>query len=590
MNSPKKRSKILSSLVAVLLAMALLPLLVVSWRLITINRETLAANQRALQLQVAQSRAREVEVFVRSYFDRTAGFARALELGAPARLAVPAEHLRGPLNRDPNLLAIAVVPADGTYTSASRPDRLPAEALEPLLEEAVTAAAVDGSYLGSPRILGQSFLPITVMADAVRAGGATIGIVVTVVDMDSALRFVAPDGASRTTAEALSGDAMLFYVVDDKGVAVAHPDQQTVLEGRSLRASPLVDEWVERGRQVRDVTRDFDERIGDRDLGLLGALAAADLPGGRRLGVATVVNRDVAFASVDRMAAQTLYASLVAAVIALFVAVLFAGYLANPIRDLARGARAIADGDFSHRIRIWSNNEVGQLAEDFNRMADKVQALVDELRTAADTNKSLFVGTIRALAEAIDGKDPYTRGHSERVGEYSAAIAAEMGLPEEEVEKFRIGGLMHDLGKIGIEDKILRKPAPLTDEEYQIMKEHPEKGARIMSAIPQMREYISGMRFHHETLDGKGYPLGLAGEQIPLMARIVSVADTFDAMTTNRPYQKQMELDHVLDRIRSFVGTRYDAKVVDALVAACQNGRIKVRRAAPVGARVPKAG
>jgi putative nucleotidyltransferase with HDIG domain len=186
---------------------------------------------------------------------------------------------------------------------------------------------------------------------------------------------------------------------------------------------------------------------------------------------------------------------------------------------------------------------------------------------------------VRALAAAIDGKDPYTRGHSERVAQYSEAIATEMGLDADEVEKVRVGGLMHDLGKIGIEDKILRKPAPLTDAEYEIMKNHPDYGAKIMSEIPQMRDFIAGMRFHHEMMDGRGYPLGLAGEQIPLMARIVAVADTFDAMTTNRPYQKQMEIEVVFERIRAFAGSRYDPRVVEALVAAYEHGRIKLRRA-----------
>lgn len=277
---------------------------------------------------------------------------------------------------------------------------------------------------------------------------------------------------------------------------------------------------------------------------------------------------------------QFAWVGLAAASVAIVVAVALGRFIANPIRDLARGARAIANGDYTHRIGRHSHDETGQLAEDFDRMADSLQATVADLRAAVDTNHTLFLGALRALAAAIDGKDPYTRGHSERVMEYSAAMAEELGLSEEEVEKVRIGGLMHDLGKIAIEDKILRKPAPLTDEEYEIMKEHPERGAKIMAEIPQMREYIPGMRFHHEMLNGQGYPLGLAGDQIPMMARIVSVADTFDAMTTNRPYQKQMELDVVLHKIEGFVGTRYDGDVVEALKRACASGRIRLRRSA----------
>ncbi len=282
---------------------------------------------------------------------------------------------------------------------------------------------------------------------------------------------------------------------------------------------------------------------------------------------------------VMRWASQvSLVIGAAAAIAAVVCSAFLSKYVADPIRELAVGARAIADGQFDHRIPVRSEDETGQLAGDFNRMAEHVQKYVGELRTAADGNKSLFVGALRALAAAIDGKDPYTRGHSERVMEYSAAIATELGMSEDEIEKVRIGGLLHDLGKIAIEDKILRKPAPLTDEEYEIMKEHPERGAKIMAEIPQMREYIPGMRFHHEMMNGQGYPLGLVGDQIPMMARIVGVADTFDAMTTTRPYQKQMEIDVVFSKIRAFVGTRYDPKVVEALVAAVENGRIKLRR------------
>jgi putative nucleotidyltransferase with HDIG domain len=577
--SARRRGKLIFSILAILLAMALLPLLIVSWRLVAINRETLSANQRALQLQLAQAKAREIELFTSSCYGRAAGLARALELAGNSALANPGNGLRGAMNDDPALLALAVIPSDGDYSAVYDTTRLGLADLEPLLEESTTAASSGVGYLGSPRILPASLAAVAPMAVPVRGDGKVAGMVVAVVDMEQPFRFVAPDARSRTTAETLASDQPLFFIVDAKGVVVAHPDQQPVLESRSLRDNPLVNEWVEQGRQIRDLTREFDATIGDQRFALLGAIAAAELPESRRLGVAAIVNRDIAFASVDRMAAQTLWAALFAAAIAALVAILFAGHIASPIVELARSARAVADGDFSVRTRIWRNDETGQLADDFNRMADRLQGYVDALKEAATSNRALFIGTVRALAAAIDGKDPYTRGHSERVAQYSEAIATEMGLDADEVEKVRVGGLMHDLGKIGIEDKILRKPAPLTDAEYEIMKNHPDYGAKIMSEIPQMRDFIAGMRFHHEMMDGRGYPLGLAGEQIPLMARIVAVADTFDAMTTNRPYQKQMEIEVVFERIRAFAGSRYDPRVVEALVAAYEHGRIKLRRA-----------
>jgi HD-GYP domain-containing protein (c-di-GMP phosphodiesterase class II) len=186
----------------------------------------------------------------------------------------------------------------------------------------------------------------------------------------------------------------------------------------------------------------------------------------------------------------------------------------------------------------------------------------------------LFVGTVKALAAAIDGKDRYTRGHSERVARFSIAIAEQLGLPDAEIEALRISALLHDVGKIGIDDKVLKKPSKLTNEEFEIMKTHPQKGFKIMSQIPAMREFLPGMYMHHEMINGEGYPQGLSGDEIPMQARIVSVADTFDAMTTDRPYQKAMELDEALALIKTYVGTRYDERVVDALVSACESGRV----------------
>ena len=209
-------------------------------------------------------------------------------------------------------------------------------------------------------------------------------------------------------------------------------------------------------------------------------------------------------------------------------------------------------------------------------MSDKLEDHIANLAKAAEENRELFVGTVKALAAAIDGKDRYTRGHSERVRRVSVAIGQRMGMDEEELEKLSISALLHDVGKIGIDDSILKKPAALTDEEYEIMKTHPQQGYKIMKNIPAMKDFLPGMYMHHEMVNGQGYPQGLKGEEIPLQAKIVSVADTFDAMTIDRPYSKGMELQAALERIGTFVGTRYDGKVVEALVQACNDGQIGI--------------
>jgi HD-GYP domain-containing protein (c-di-GMP phosphodiesterase class II) len=139
----------------------------------------------------------------------------------------------------------------------------------------------------------------------------------------------------------------------------------------------------------------------------------------------------------------------------------------------------------------------------------------------------------------------------------------------------RVGALMHDVGKIGIEDKILGKAGPLTEDEFEIMKLHPSKGAVILEPVRQLKEMIPAMQSHHENIDGSGYPQGLMGEDIPLYAKIVSVADTFDAMTTNRPYQNAMEITYVFERMRSFIGKKFDEEIVEALIVAYEEGLIR---------------
>ncbi|HYE16016.1 MAG TPA: HD domain-containing phosphohydrolase, partial [Pyrinomonadaceae bacterium] len=270
--------------------------------------------------------------------------------------------------------------------------------------------------------------------------------------------------------------------------------------------------------------------------------------------------------------------SLLAASFALLIGFLFAKQLTRPVRELAEGAHRIAGGDFSQRIRVRGSRELCELGESFNQMTGRLESYIEDLRRAAEENRQLFIGTVKALAAAIDGKDPYTRGHSERVARFSVAIAERLGLPDAEIEQLRISALLHDVGKIGIDDSVLKKPAALTPEEFEMMKQHPQKGYKIMSQIPAMRDFLPGMYMHHEMMDGNGYPQGLKGEQIPVQARIVSVADTFDAMTTDRPYQKGMTLEDALARIKSFVGTRYDERVVAALVEACEQGQISPGR------------
>jgi putative nucleotidyltransferase with HDIG domain len=252
--------------------------------------------------------------------------------------------------------------------------------------------------------------------------------------------------------------------------------------------------------------------------------------------------------------------------------------ITTPLEVLTSSSRAIAKGDFSQRVRLTSRTEIGELAQTFNHMTEDLERFVAELKRAAEENRALFLGSIQMLAGAVDEKDPYTRGHSDRVTRFSVIMASQMGMTDEEIEVVRIAAQLHDVGKIGIEDRILKKPGALTPDEYDVMKTHTVRGANILRPIPQLKEMIPGIELHHESLDGRGYPFGLKGEQIPVTARIIAVADTFDAMTTNRPYQTARDSDYALRIIQSLENTKFDAGVVAALTAALESGKIRVQR------------
>ncbi len=199
---------------------------------------------------------------------------------------------------------------------------------------------------------------------------------------------------------------------------------------------------------------------------------------------------------------------------------------------------------------------------------------LENLRLNEDVEKT-YMETLSALAMAVEAKDPYSRGHSKRVSEYAEKIAKKLGLSEEQVAIVRDAADMHDIGKIGISDEILHKPGPLTAEEREIMNKHPVIGEGILKPVRSLRRLCDAVRHHHEWLDGSGYPDGLKGDEISIEARILCVADVFDALTSDRPYRKAMSVEEALAEINRWVGKRYDKKVYEALCEIVKEEKAK---------------
>jgi HD-GYP domain-containing protein (c-di-GMP phosphodiesterase class II) len=434
-----------------------------------------------------------------------------------------------------------------------------------------------GLIVGRPQLIRSGQEMALTFASPVMGGERNedvVAAVVAIVSFQEVFKAV-QQPTSRSERELLNAGLPVVFVVDQNGRAVAHPDASVAFAEKPMTDLKVVQDWQESGLQVQSALSPFTAIRDGRKVEMLGSYATAELDKNARLGVIAIQDEAAALASVTDMRWQTLWISLGSAMLVLLIGFFFAQKLTHPVRELAAGAHRIASGDFSQRIVVRSRTELGDLGSSFNVMTDQIERYIRDLQNSARENRELFLGTVKSLAAAIDGKDPYTRGHSERVSRMSVAIGQRLGLSDDECEKIRISALLHDVGKIGIDDSILKKPSALTDDEYEIMKQHPQKGYKIMSQIPAMKEFLDGMYMHHEMINGQGYPQGLKGDEIPLMGRIVAVADTFDAMTTDRPYQRAMSFDDAVARIEAFVGIRYDEKVVGAFVAACREGQIR---------------
>jgi putative nucleotidyltransferase with HDIG domain len=357
------------------------------------------------------------------------------------------------------------------------------------------------------------------------------------------------------------GSSGFAYVVDGHGNLVAGP-RGRFLPGADLAQRPAVASLLATLAHTPDPELFRVGNFGEGVDRVVGAYAVVAGPG---WAVVSEQPLDAAYTQVRSMQHRILVGFLAALAVALVLALLFSRGLTRPLKSFVASALDIAKGRFGSQVELSSNNELGELARTFNHMSVQLLSYDKENKSLYQSLEQGYLETILALAKSIDSKDPYTRGHSQRVGDISAAIGRELGLSETEVKLLRYAGILHDIGKIGIVDTILGKQEQLTAEEMKVMREHPAIGASIVEPVTFLGAARSAVKSHHEKWNGAGYPEGLAGEQIPLVARIVGCADTWDACTTTRPYQRAMSLQAALDVMERLRGVALDPTVVDAL-------------------------
>jgi putative nucleotidyltransferase with HDIG domain len=251
---------------------------------------------------------------------------------------------------------------------------------------------------------------------------------------------------------------------------------------------------------------------------------------------------------------------------ALAASAVVARRVTGPIGELVREALEIARGRFGREVPHRTRDELGDLAYTFNHMSRELAAYDGENRRLIAAMEQGYLETIRSLAGAIDAKDPYTRGHADRVAALSVEIGRELGLSDAQLRSLEYAGVLHDIGKIGVPEQVLAKAEPLTGEELERVRSHAVVGAEIVRGVSFLAAAEPAIRHHHERWDGEGYPDGLAGETIPLLARVVNAADTWDACTTERPYQRAMAPAEVGEILGALRGRQLDPTVHDALL------------------------
>jgi len=566
------RVPILYVILGVLLAISTIPMYFYSSRVEATNRDRLKTNEKLLQNTITRSLADDLSQHERSQRMMLANLSSAIEVASGGDIGeknIESPELRALLENfvssSDDIAYATLLNSEAKGISAGRisPDAF----LQRELERAYAAARDGRVYNGQALVVGEgkSTRTVFLVSSPMQYGPRFLGMIASVVDLQFLIRGL----------REVRGGGLTPYVVDAQGrlVAAATPEFAT---GQDMKNLDIVRNFVEGGNKAQfSATMEFKVGPKRNQVDMLGTYSPVT-----SLDWAVVAQKPTreAYSDVYEMQRTARLLALAAVLLSIFVSIFAARRITNPLSVLTESSRALARGDFSQRVLLSSRTEIGELAQTFNTMSEELERYIEDLKRAADENRALFMGSIQMLAGAVDEKDPYTRGHSDRVTRYSLLIAKEMKQPSSFLEILQVSAQLHDVGKIGIEDHILKKPGALTQEEFEVMKTHTTKGANILRPVTQLAEMLPGIELHHEALDGRGYPYGLQGDQIPLLPRVIAVADTFDALTTNRPYQQAHTPEQALEIIKNLAGKRLDPIAVAALLAVYERGEIKIQR------------
>ncbi len=570
-----RRLRILYVLLLILIGMSVLPLWFYGSKMMSMNKDKLETQEKEIQYYISRSLAEVTSLYMdnlqgqlKAFFDEVGP--QVVQIKGSKYDSDPGlrQSLQKFVSERPAVLYSTVVNDEARGVQAGGYNVTADAFLRKALEAAFVAARQGQDYQSNPiTILRSSGAnePVMILARPIKSSGKFHGMVATVVTLSPVLEQL-KDARRRAGLEA--------YIVDNSGHVVASNNPAKNFAGMEVADIPIVRKFLGwRGAARAAETSVFDIVDGNKTVHMVGTYSP--IPNPPNWGVIVQRTSDEAFFTVIEMKRQTTLWGVLVILLSLLVGIVSAKSITRPIDQLTQSARSIALRDFTHRANVRSRTEIGELAQTFNKMAEDIQRYIGDLTDASEKNHQLFIDSIEMIAAAVDAKDPYTKGHSGRVAQYAVIIAKELGLSEEEIDRVRISATLHDVGKIGVEDRVLKKPGLLTNEEFEIMKRHTVMGFEIVRQVKQLADMVPGIRWHHESLNGKGYPDGIQGDQIPLMARIISVADTLDATTTDRPYQAGFDFPSALEILRKHAGAKYDPIVVDALHAAYARGDLR---------------